>query len=127
MECPNCKAQNRDGVRYCSNCGKLLNGTTSAPLVPMPCSGRVQATPSCATLADEMLECATRVLYRSPFGEGHSLAKRVSSGGAPGGTEVAALGRGGAQLDTSKQAKNDKTATCTAGVMTKIDITIISL
>ncbi len=34
MECPYCKAQNRDGVRYCGNCGKLLNGTTTpAPVV----------------------------------------------------------------------------------------------
>ncbi|GAC1455871.1 MAG: hypothetical protein PVS3B3_15740 [Ktedonobacteraceae bacterium] len=28
MECPYCKAQNRDGTRYCGNCGKLLNVTT---------------------------------------------------------------------------------------------------
>ncbi len=33
MECPYCNAQNRDGVRYCSNCGKLQNSATSAPLV----------------------------------------------------------------------------------------------
>ncbi|HEY0756408.1 MAG TPA: protein kinase [Ktedonobacteraceae bacterium] len=24
MECPNCKAQNRDGVRFCSNCGQRM-------------------------------------------------------------------------------------------------------
>ena len=25
MECPYCKAENRDGVRYCSNCGRLID------------------------------------------------------------------------------------------------------
>lgn len=30
MECPYCKADNRDGVRYCSNCGKLLEPTATA-------------------------------------------------------------------------------------------------
>ena len=32
MECPYCHVQNRDGVRYCGNCGKLQNDTTSAPI-----------------------------------------------------------------------------------------------
>src|SRR5258708_12263677 len=27
MECPYCKYENRDGVRYCSNCGKPLPST----------------------------------------------------------------------------------------------------
>ena len=31
MECPYCKAENRDGVRYCSSCGTLI-GTTAATL-----------------------------------------------------------------------------------------------
>src|SRR5260370_40378617 len=25
MECPYCKTENRDGVRYCSNCGRLID------------------------------------------------------------------------------------------------------
>src|SRR5437660_10623254 len=25
MECPYCKYENRDGVRYCSNCGRALS------------------------------------------------------------------------------------------------------
>lgn len=29
MECPYCKAQNRDGVRYCGNCGKFIAETSS--------------------------------------------------------------------------------------------------
>ncbi|MDQ2714986.1 MAG: serine/threonine-protein kinase, partial [Chloroflexota bacterium] len=29
MECPNCGADNRPGVRYCNNCGKALPSTTS--------------------------------------------------------------------------------------------------
>ena len=30
MECPYCKTENRDGTRYCSNCGSLL----AVPIVP---------------------------------------------------------------------------------------------
>ncbi|HYB02596.1 MAG TPA: ABC transporter substrate-binding protein [Ktedonobacteraceae bacterium] len=29
MECPYCKHENRDGVRYCSNCGRALSPTTT--------------------------------------------------------------------------------------------------
>jgi serine/threonine protein kinase/ABC-type branched-subunit amino acid transport system substrate-binding protein len=29
MECPYCKAQNRDGVRYCGNCGKFIAETSA--------------------------------------------------------------------------------------------------
>ena len=32
MECPYCKADNPDGVRFCSSCGKPLNTMTPAPL-----------------------------------------------------------------------------------------------
>ena len=28
MECPYCQTENRDGVRYCSNCGKFIGATT---------------------------------------------------------------------------------------------------
>src|SRR5258708_37877985 len=34
MECPYCKAENRDGVRYCGNCGKLMNPTVPTPSTP---------------------------------------------------------------------------------------------
>src|SRR5437762_4770490 len=30
MECPYCKYENRDGVRYCSNCGRALNPAATA-------------------------------------------------------------------------------------------------
>jgi serine/threonine protein kinase/ABC-type branched-subunit amino acid transport system substrate-binding protein len=30
MECPYCKYENRDGVRYCSNCGRALNPAANA-------------------------------------------------------------------------------------------------
>src|SRR5712691_871474 len=29
MECPYCKTENRDGVRYCGNCGKLMDSTAA--------------------------------------------------------------------------------------------------
>lgn len=48
MECPYCTIENRDGVRYCANCGKLLNAT--APTVaggsPTPSPGDQSNTPS---------------------------------------------------------------------------------
>src|ERR1700757_268693 len=28
MECPYCKVDNRDGVRFCGNCGKPFNNST---------------------------------------------------------------------------------------------------
>src|SRR6266571_3045547 len=31
MECPYCKAQNRDGVHYCSNCGRQMPEQTAVP------------------------------------------------------------------------------------------------
>src|SRR5579864_2888925 len=64
---------------------------TSAPTELLAASGSVQATSSFDTLAEAIVVCATRVLYRSPFGEGHSLASRTSSTGAPGGTGGPAL------------------------------------
>src|SRR5437868_15455535 len=30
MECPYCKYENRDGVRYCSNCGRALSPAATA-------------------------------------------------------------------------------------------------
>ncbi len=32
MECPYCKAQNRDGMRFCANCGKPQNTATPVSL-----------------------------------------------------------------------------------------------
>src|SRR5436305_14537871 len=29
MECPYCKTENRDGVRYCGNCGRLIGATVT--------------------------------------------------------------------------------------------------
>src|SRR5689334_2692637 len=34
MECPNCKAQNRDGVRFCSNCGQRMPQDATVPGAP---------------------------------------------------------------------------------------------
>jgi eukaryotic-like serine/threonine-protein kinase len=34
MECPYCRAENREGTRYCSNCGKLL-AMPNVPAVPI--------------------------------------------------------------------------------------------
>lgn len=34
MECPYCKAENREGVRYCSTCGRLLNPNPNPTTIP---------------------------------------------------------------------------------------------
>src|ERR1700730_9727996 len=39
MECPYCNAENRDGVRFCSNCGKPLNPTSITATVPASSPG----------------------------------------------------------------------------------------
>ena len=46
MECPYCNAENRDGVRYCSNCGRLINA--NAPGAPVS-SNPLNAPQSTAT------------------------------------------------------------------------------
>src|SRR6266516_6606575 len=33
MECPYCNAENRDGVRFCHNCGRQLNPTSTASAI----------------------------------------------------------------------------------------------
>ncbi len=42
MECPYCKAENRDGVRYCGSCGKLIGTPTSTtnPAIPVSSPSR---------------------------------------------------------------------------------------
>jgi eukaryotic-like serine/threonine-protein kinase len=42
MQCPYCQAENRDGVRYCGNCGRLINPNPAA-------SGSVPAVPASAS------------------------------------------------------------------------------
>jgi eukaryotic-like serine/threonine-protein kinase len=38
MECPYCKAENRDGVRYCGSCGKLIGTPTDTTNPAIPAS-----------------------------------------------------------------------------------------
>ncbi len=47
MECPYCKAENRDGVRYCGSCGKLIGTPPDTPTaMPGNSSSRSLATGS---------------------------------------------------------------------------------
>jgi serine/threonine protein kinase/ABC-type branched-subunit amino acid transport system substrate-binding protein len=39
MECPYCKYENRDGVHYCSNCGRALNTVATSTSTSTPTSG----------------------------------------------------------------------------------------
>ncbi len=36
MQCPYCQAENRDGVRYCNNCGKMINPNPAASISTAP-------------------------------------------------------------------------------------------
>ena len=47
-ECPFCKTQNRDGVRFCSNCGKELN----PPNAPVAAASSAHAAPISQTIAN---------------------------------------------------------------------------
>src|SRR6266705_1906901 len=39
MECPYCKYENRDGVHYCSNCGRALNTVATSTSTSTPTGG----------------------------------------------------------------------------------------
>ncbi len=46
MECPYCNTENRDGVRFCSNCGKPLNPTSITATAPASNSGITATAPA---------------------------------------------------------------------------------
>ncbi len=46
IECPYCKNENRDGVRYCSTCGQLLNPTPTGTNTTADQAARSRAAPS---------------------------------------------------------------------------------
>ncbi|HET7637383.1 MAG TPA: serine/threonine-protein kinase, partial [Ktedonobacteraceae bacterium] len=46
MECPYCNAENRDGVRFCSNCGKPLNPTSITATAPASSPGITATVPA---------------------------------------------------------------------------------
>src|SRR5258708_40274962 len=46
MECTYCNAENRDGVRFCSNCGKPLNPTSITATTPASSPGITATVPA---------------------------------------------------------------------------------
>jgi serine/threonine protein kinase/ABC-type branched-subunit amino acid transport system substrate-binding protein len=60
MECPYCKAENRDGVRYCSSCGKLINLSARTQAV----SGGGRGNTSQALVAGSRLQGGRYVVNR---------------------------------------------------------------
>src|ERR1700674_1403552 len=94
MECPYCNAENRDGVRYCSNCGKLIDATA----------------PGFAASSNTLTSPNTSTTGNTAGGSGNSRALSV---GTPlqGGRYVIkkVLGQGGmgaALLATDKRVNN---------------------
>lgn len=51
MECPYCKAENRNDVRYCSTCGRLLNSSPPnvSDVAPIPSTPAAPSTPQVLT------------------------------------------------------------------------------
>jgi eukaryotic-like serine/threonine-protein kinase len=94
MECPYCKAENRDGVRYCSNCGRLID--------PTAMSGGVSS--------NSLTVASTQAKGITPGGTGGSHTLSIGTtlqGGRYVITKV--LGQGGmgaALLATDKRVNN---------------------
>ncbi len=59
MECPYCKAENRNGVRYCSACGRLLNPTSNP--VGIPNATPIPPTQAAASSTPRVLTPGTRL------------------------------------------------------------------
>ncbi|HEV2655197.1 MAG TPA: inactive serine/threonine-protein kinase VRK3, partial [Ktedonobacteraceae bacterium] len=66
MECPYCKAQNRDGVRYCGSCGKQI-GPAATSVTPVG-SGSSGAIPRSLTPGARLQ--GGRYLVKQVLGEG---------------------------------------------------------
>ncbi len=66
MECPYCRAQNRDGVRYCGSCGKQIGPATAS--VPVATPGNSGSIPR-SLLPGSRLQ-GGRYLIRQVLGEG---------------------------------------------------------
>jgi eukaryotic-like serine/threonine-protein kinase len=94
MECPYCKAENRDGVRYCSNCGRLID----------PAALNTGVSTNAATVVGTQAKSIT------PGGSGGSHTLSIGTtlqGGRYVITKV--LGQGGmgaALLSTDKRVNN---------------------
>src|SRR6202011_1206272 len=71
MECPYCKAENRDGVRYCSNCGRLMNptATTAGGSGSVTASGTANPGPSRSLTVGSRLQ-GGRYVIKKMLGEG---------------------------------------------------------
>ncbi|HEY3994008.1 MAG TPA: inactive serine/threonine-protein kinase VRK3, partial [Ktedonobacteraceae bacterium] len=79
MECPNCKAQNRSGVRFCSNCGQR-----------MPPESTVQGSPAVPpTVAASGARGGSSLAIGTPLQGGRYVVKEVLGQGGMGAALLA--------------------------------------
>src|SRR5579884_187093 len=71
MECPYCKAENRDGVRYCSNCGRYIGNPASSPGNPPSSPGNTGGSTTVRTVNSRALTVGT------PLQGGRYVIKKV--------------------------------------------------
>ena len=77
MECPYCKAQNRNGVRFCSNCGRPMSQSQASqgssavpPTVVAPAATSSNARGSSSSLTPGTPLQGGRYLVKDVLGEG---------------------------------------------------------
>ncbi|HZS75370.1 MAG TPA: protein kinase [Ktedonobacteraceae bacterium] len=84
MECPYCKAENRDGVRYCSNCGRYIGNPASSPGNPPSSPGNTGGSTTVRTVNSRALTVGTplqggRYVIKKVLGEGGMGAALLAS------------------------------------------------
>src|SRR5579859_2902800 len=66
MECPYCNTENRDGVRYCANCGRQLDQADST----LPAGVQVVAAPNSRSLTPGSKVQGGRYVIKKVLGQG---------------------------------------------------------
>src|SRR5438046_6974902 len=91
MECPYCKAENRDGTRYCSTCGRIL----TVPGVPVAPTSPVSSVVNNSSSSDETFHPtlppgpSSSLVLGSRLQGGRYVVKRVLGQGGMGAALLA--------------------------------------
>src|SRR2546428_13990761 len=97
MECPYCNAVNRDGVRFCNNCGKPL------PLVPVSTAGQPAAATDTTGATSRSLTPGSRLQG------GRYIVKKILGQGGMGAALLATDIRLDSQAVVIKELISDNT------------------